>query len=165
MEDKLLKKYRFVTQFMLIFSIMVLSILIPGSFMEKSAKEYSTFFAMAPHGISFASLWQMLAAAFGVTLIQNIIFETKVFQKMMTLYKTILMLACILILIIIFVLLFGWFPVDMAMGWISFIATFALCFIVSAAVMVTKTRRESQTYDRLLTEYKEKKEEEGKKNE
>lgn len=165
MEDKLLKKYRLVTQVMIIFSIMVLSILIPGSFMQKSAWEYSTFFALAPDGISFASLWQMFAAAFGITLIQNIIFETKVFQKMMTLYKTILMLACILILIIAFVVLFGWFPVDMPMGWISFISTFALCFVISTVVMVTKTRRESQTYDRLLNEYKEKREEEGKRNE
>lgn len=163
MEDKLLKKYRFVTQVMIIFSIMVISVMVPGCFLDETAREYSTFYALAPDGVSFASLWQMLGASFGITLIQNIIFETRRFQKMMMLYKTILLLACILVLIITFVFLFRWFPIDMPMGWISFISTFALCFLISTVVMVSKTRRESQTYDRLLNEYKEKKEEGGNK--
>ena len=165
MEDKLLKKYRFATQVMIIFSIMVISVMIPGCFLDKTAREYSSFFSLAPDGVSFASLWQMFCAAFGITFIQSVIFETRRFQKMMTLYKTILMLACILVLIIIFIFLFEWFPITMAMGWISFISTFALCFIISTVIMVTKTRRESQTYDRLLNEYKEKKEEGGPRNE
>lgn len=158
MEDKLLKKYRFLAHTMFVFSIMVLSILIPGSVMGETAKSYSSFFALAPQGISYASLWQMLGASTAISFLETVIFESRLFERMMTLYKTILMVALIIVVIIIFVVLFGWFPLDMPSAWISFIASFLVCFGVSTLVMVTKTKRESKEFERLLGEYKEKRE-------
>lgn len=161
MEDKLLRRYRFLVQVAIIFAIMVLAILIPGSFMDESPREYSSFFSLAPNGISYQSLWQMLGASVAITTLQTIIFDSKLFKNLMTLYKTIIMLASTILIIIVFVIAFDWFPIDMPSAWFSFIGMFVVCFVVSTLVMVSKTKRESQTYDRLLNEYKERRGEES----
>lgn len=166
MKDKLIYIYKYISQVLIVFAVTVLFITIIGIFFGEDVKEYSTMYGLGNEGISFNTILQVLLSSIVVSLINRIFFSEKFFANMMTLWKTILMITCILATIVIFVICFEWFPINMPEAWIGFFVSFGGFFLVSTAIAVTKTSIEAKKYDELLENYKKRhKEEENNKNE
>ncbi|WP_395019007.1 hypothetical protein [Robinsoniella peoriensis] len=85
--------------------------------------------------------------------------SAKIFQNVMMLWRTVIMVVLSVLVILIFVICFGWFPLDFWPAWVGFFISFGLCFLGSTILMVIKTKLEQKKYDRLLKVYKEKKKE------
>lgn len=64
------------------------------------------------------------------------------------------MLSAVVVVIVIFTVLFGWFPVDMWESWAAFFLTFGLCFAGSLTVMHLKEKAENRKMEEALRRIK-----------
>lgn len=154
MKDKLLDIYKFMAQVLIIFSVTLLFITFNGIFLGEAAKEYSSMFSLGNKGIAFDTILQVLLSSIVVSLINHVFFSEKIFKNMMALWKSILMIISIIVAIVIFIICFEWFQINLIEAWIGFFISFGGFFLVSTGIMVTKTKREAKKYDELLESYK-----------
>lgn len=154
MKDRVLALYKFITQVLIIFSIMILFITLTGIVVGESAKEYSTMFSLGNKGIGYDTILQGLLSSVAITSISKVFLSEKIFKNMMTLWKRILMIISIIIIIVVFIICFKWFPVNLVEAWIGFFISFGGFFFLSTIIMLTKTKREAKKYYELLETYK-----------
>jgi len=57
----------------------------------------------------------------------------------------------------VFAVIFNWFPTDNLQTWIGFIICTIICYILSVCLTFLKFKLEGKKYDKLLTNYKERK--------
>lgn len=53
-------------------------------------------------------------------------------------------------MIIVLVMVFGWFPVDEWLPWIMFFVSFGVCFVISLTVTVCRERMENRRMEEAL---------------
>ncbi len=146
--------YNFATRVLVIFSIMVLFEMIVGIFYGDEAMLGSTMFQMGNKGIAYETIIQYLLSAIITISLNTIFFSDKIFKNMMAIWRLTIMLLCQMIIIIGFILVFNWFPVDSFIAWFVFLLSFAGSVIISLVVMALKSRSDSRKYDNLLMDYK-----------
>lgn len=71
------------------------------------------------------------------------------------LYRICLMLLCSVLVIVLFIILFKWFPVQMWQAWVMFVLCFAICFGASVWIMSVKNRMENEKLEENLEYLKE----------
>lgn len=112
------------------------------------AKDFSTMFSLAGKGVSVATSMQFLLAVTAV-IIMRMVFMTDMLIKDMALPARITaMFASVFALMIVFILIFGWFPSNDPLAWILF----AVCFTVSCAVSVMISTAAERQENRRLEE-------------
>jgi len=153
-ENNITFKYGFINQILIIFSTGILFLTIIGGLIGDSAKRASTMFSLGSEGLSFSVILQFLAVAVMIATLKEIIYSEKLLKNMMTLWRTVIFLFSIIVIIIGFVLMFGWFPVNSVEGWIGFLISFGICFLISTLSMVIKTKLESRKYEESFEKYK-----------
>ncbi|WP_394922564.1 hypothetical protein [uncultured Robinsoniella sp.] len=157
MSDKILSKYKFAARVMIIFSVEILFIAIIGSLFGDDAMEISNLYQLGGKGIANITVLQLFLCSIAVNLVQSFSMNSKLFENVMMLWRTVIMVVLIVLVILIFVICFRWFPLDFWPAWIGFFTSFGICFIISTILMVIKTKLEEKKYDRLLKNYKERK--------
>lgn len=146
--------FKIISQAAIIFSFMILFIIIIGNVFGDSVKEFSTMFQLGSSGVASSTVLQVVVSSLIISCLKAFLFSEKYFGNMMVLWRSVILILSIFIMIICFVIIFGWFPMDNVSAWISFILSFGVCTGVSTIIMVIKTKSESEKYDRLLTDYK-----------
>lgn len=160
MNEKIPSRYQFAAQIMIIFAIEVLFVAITGKIFGNEAGIVSSMYQLGDKGIADSTIFQLLLCSFIITCITTFLSSSKFFKNMMVVWKTVLVLALVLIVIVLFIACFKWFPLDYWQGWVGFLLSFGVCFIGSTILMIIKTKTEEKKYDELLTQYKNKKEKE-----
>lgn len=156
MRERILSKYNFISQVLVIFSITILFISIQGKIWGDEAIEYSSLFQLGSKGIAFSTIVQLLTSSIIIASLRTFFFSDKYLKNMMVLWRTVLMLLSVVLVIVGYVFLFGWFPFNYMPAWIGFFLSFGGCFAISTILMVVKTNLEGKKYDKLLKEYKNK---------
>ena len=154
MEHKIAFKSGFINQVLIIFSTGILFLTIVGGLIGDSAKRSSTMFSLGNEGLSFSVILQFLVVAVLITALKEIIYSDKILKNLMALWRTVIFLFSIIVIIIGFIIVFGWFPVNNAEGWIGFFVSFGVCFVISTVVMVIRTKWESRKYEESFEKYK-----------
>lgn len=165
MKDKVLVLYKIISQILIIFSVTLLFIAFIGVVVGEYAKEYSSMFSLGNKGISFDIIFQILLSSIVVSLINQVFYSNKLLKNMMTLWKRVLMIISIIAAIVVFIICFKWFPINLVEAWIGFFVSFGGFFMVSTVIMITKTKREAKKYEELLENYKKKRSKEEDNNE
>ncbi|WP_343210479.1 hypothetical protein [Anaerolentibacter hominis] len=158
MKEHWLSKYHFLGQIMITFSVTVLLLTLIGLFTGEEVKEISSLFQMGGKGIAFSTIFQILGSSVVIASLKVFFFSSRFFQNKMLLWKCTWMVICSIAVIVVFIILFDWFPIHFWQAWVGFFLSFFICFGVSTVIVMTKNRLEGKRYDRLLQEYKEKKE-------
>ncbi|MDF2952043.1 MAG: hypothetical protein K0S18_1626 [Anaerocolumna sp.] len=153
-----LSKFNFLTEVLTIFSVTILFISIVGFICGEDAKQYSSLFQLGGEGIANKTVFQLLASSFIIAALKVFFFSDMVLKNKLVLWRTIWMLCAVVVVIICFVLIFKWFPINNLPAWIGFFLSFVGFFTVSTILMILKTKLEGKKYDRLLQEYKNKQE-------
>lgn len=156
MKKVIFSVYKFCTHTFIIFSVTILTISLLALVVGESAKELSTLFALGSKGLAFSTIAQLFGMSLIITILNEFILESKWLEKTMALWRIIIMLTAIVITVICFILMFGWFPIDNVYAWIGFALSFGSGFGISTAVMTIKTKMENQKYERSFLEYKQK---------
>lgn len=156
-KNKIRGFFNFATQMLTIFAVSILILAISSYLFGEEAQKISSIYSFGGNGLSIDTIFQFFLASFTLTLLSSVFFSDILFKKMRMLWRTILMLISTVGVIVLFIIVFKWFPVDSIEPWIGFIISFGLCFGISCAVIIIKTKLESSKFDRMLSEFKSRK--------
>lgn len=145
----------YLAQVFMIFGITLFMITIIGAAVGEEAKEVSTMFRLGSRGIPTETVFQYFLTSICITALRFFFFTDVLVKKMSVAGRTVSMLAAVIFLIGAFSCIFGWFPVREPEGWIAFLFSFGVCFVVSASVSVRKEKAENRRLESGLRNLKE----------
>lgn len=122
--------FDFIGQIFIIYGFSIICLIIFVYLFGEDAKEYATIFELGSEGISLATLLQFLLNAVMINGFRQLFMGATIIKNMSLVLRTLCMFTSIIIMMILFVWLFGWFPVNDWLPWVSF----AICFIISSLV-------------------------------
>ena len=146
--------FEYIAQFFTTYGIMVVIFIVINLFIGDNARSVSTLFAIGSDGLSSAMLLELLLLAFIITAAQNIFLSDILIKDMALIVRNILFFLTIMIAITVFVIIFGWFPINEVGAWIGFIISFAVCTAVSAVFMRLEERAENKKMQEALNRLK-----------
>ena len=146
--------FEYIAQLFTTYGIMVVIFIVINLFIGDNARNVSTLFALGSDGLSAAMLLELLLLAFIITAAQNIFLSDILIKDMALIVRNILFFLTIMIAITVFVIIFGWFPINEVGAWIGFIISFAVCTAVSAVFMRLEERAENKKMQEALNRLK-----------
>ncbi|MDE6202427.1 MAG: hypothetical protein K2O16_11845 [Lachnospiraceae bacterium] len=143
-----------------VFGIFGFSIIILNIFCRmfgEEAREISSIFSMGKEGLSLAVMVQFFSTAVWIVFMR-VLFFTDVFIKNMRIaVRSVMMVASILIMMVAYILIFDWFPVDNWLPWVMFFGCFGICFVISLSLSILRERIENQKMEDALNRLKQQK--------
>jgi hypothetical protein len=153
MENRKPSNYNFITQVLLLFAFDVLFLMINAKIFGEGAQTISNLYQFGSKGLSIDTLLQFLLSSVVIIFFKSLFMSERYFKNVMMLWRTIFMLFCILSSVIVFIIVFRWFPLDNVSAWTGFILCFVIGFFGSTLFMIIKTKRANKKYDELLSNY------------
>lgn len=120
--------FDFVGQTLMIFGFSIISIMIFVYIFGKDAKGYSTIFLLGNEGLSLSTLAQFLLTSTMINLFRQLFLGGQIIKNMSIPIRTVCLFSSIVIMMVAFILLFDWFPVDDWLAWVLFV----ICFVLSS---------------------------------
>ncbi len=120
----------------------------------EQAREYSTIFSLGGEGLSVQTMLQFLLTSSIIVTLRFVFFTDGLIKKVPIAIRTIGMFGSIIVMLALFVYLFGWFPVNMWQAWAMFFICFGVCAGVSVAVSVLKEKMENKKMEEALQRLK-----------
>ena len=146
--------YDYAAQTLMIFGLMVVFLSVCSCFAGDEGRIHSTLFSLGAEGMSMASLAQMLGLATLTTLIRALFFSDRLFKNLSVLARSIGMVICCIAVIVVFVVVFGWFPASNTLAWLFFALSFGICFAISLWITLSKQKRENEAMAEALERLK-----------
>lgn len=146
--------FEYIAQLFTTYGIMVVIFIVINHFIGDEARRVSSLFTIGSAGLSSAMLLELLLLAFIITAAQNIFLSDILIKDMALIVRNILFFVTIMVAIAVFVIIFGWFPINEAGAWIGFIISFAVCTAVSAVFMRLEERAENKKMQEALNRLK-----------
>ena len=152
MEDKKTIFY-YIRQAFATYGIIVLAFIIMSIVIGEKTKGYAALFSMGSEGMSMPILLELLLLAVIITLAQVAFLTDTWIMNMSIVTRNILFFVSVLIVIVLMILAFDWFPVRDMNAWIGFIISYALSMIISALITRIKERAENSRMQEALDKY------------
>ena len=152
MEDKKTIFY-YIRQAFATYGIIVLAFIIMSIVIGEKTKGYAALFSMGSEGMSMPILLELLLLAVIITLAQVAFLTDTWIMNMSMVTRNILFFVSVLIVIVLMILAFDWFPVRDMNAWIGFIISYALSMIISALITRIKERAENSRMQEALDKY------------
>lgn len=141
-------------QIFLVFGITMMCMVVFCAAFGDSAKGYSTMFELGKEGVSISTMVQYFLLVVIIITLKFLFFTDAVIKKMSVALRTALMFTFVIIALVAFVLMFGWFPANEWLAWVMC----AVCFIISAGlstfISVLKEKSETQKMQQALERIK-----------
>lgn len=120
----------------------------------EEAREYSTIFSLGGEGLSVQTMLQFLLTSSIIVTLRFVFFTDGLIKKVSIAIRTIGMFGSIIVMMALFVYLFGWFPVNMWQAWAMFFICFGVCAGVSVAVSALNEKLENKKMEEALQRLK-----------
>lgn len=154
MDNKNKKNFNFISQVLILFAVTVLLLTIIASLFGEEAKSISDMYQFGSKGLAISTLLQFFLCSVMIISFKSLFFSEKIIRSMMMLWRTVLLLLSIFISMIIFIVVFHWFPIGNPYALIGFFVCFGGGFILCASFMIIKTKLDNKRYSKLLSLYK-----------
>lgn len=138
------------------FGFMMILMMIFTFLFGEETSTLSSMFRLGGSGIALETMCQYLGLAVLITGIRFAFFSERAAKYMSEIYRICLMLCCAVLVIVLFIIIFKWFPVYMWEAWAMFVLCFALCFGISVWIMSIKNRMENRKLEENLEYLKDK---------
>ena len=132
--------YDYISQVFVIFGATVLILNMFCLLFGKDAKELSTLFSLGDQGLSVATMLQFLAMSVFITIWRFLFFTDKVIKDLSLALRTAGMFTAVVLTIIVFVLLFSWFPLGDWKAWLGFAVSFVISVAISLGLSTLKEK-------------------------
>lgn len=146
--------FSYVAQIFLIYGFTILTLNIFCLLFGEGAKEFSTIFALGSSGLSLATMIQFFALSVCITTFRFMLFSDGLIRKVPVAVRTVIMFALVILLMIFFIYLFDWFPINMWQPWVMFFLCFGISAAVSTLLSVWKEKLENQIMEEALSRLK-----------
>lgn len=146
--------FSYLAQIFLIYGFTVLTLNIFCVFFGESAKEFSTIFALGSQGLSAATMFQFFALSVLIATLRFVIFSDGLIRRVSIVVRTIAMFTMVILIMVAFIYLFGWFPIHMWQPWVMFFLCFGISAAVSTLLSMWKEKLENQVMEDALERLK-----------
>ena len=147
--------FDYISQVFVIFGATVLILNMFCLLFGKDAKELSTLFSLGNQGLSVATMLQFLAMSVFITIWRFLFFTDKVIKDLSLALRTAGMFTAVVLTIIVFVLLFSWFPLGDWKAWLGFAVSFVISVAISLGLSTLKEKTEEEKMAKALDRLKE----------
>ncbi|MCR5509647.1 MAG: hypothetical protein K6F54_01635 [Lachnospiraceae bacterium] len=130
-----------------------MAFIIMGIVIGEKTKGYADLFSMGNAGMSMPILLELLLLAVVITLAQVAFLTDTWIMNMPMVLRNVLFFVSVLIVIILMIVAFNWFPVRDVTAWIGFIISYALSMFISAFITRLKERAENSKMQEALDKY------------
>ncbi len=145
--------FNYISQILATYGMIVLIFIIFSTVIGESAKGYSTLFAMGKEGLSTSILCELLLLAVMITLAQIVFLTDRWIVNMSMMIRNVLLFVSVMIVMIIMIIAFKWFPLDDMTAWMGFIISYVISIIISAMVTRLRERTENSKMQEALDKY------------
>lgn len=153
--DKKFSILEFCSQVFTIYGITIVLLNIFCILFGTSAQEFSTIFSMGNQGLGVATSFQFLLAVLAITILRFIFMTDILIIKMPTAARIAAMFAGTFVIILVFIIVFDWFPADLPMAWIMFLICFVVCCTAGTMISLIAEKQENRKLEEALKRYKE----------
>lgn len=147
--------FDFLEKVFLTYGVSVVIFVVITYFTGADANEISTLFVLGAEGIALSTLTQLLAMSVIIVATRYLFFTDRVIQNMSILKRTIGMLGVIIVFMVIFIKLFGWFAWNRLDAWIGFVVSFGVCVLFSTVFAIIREKYENRKMSKALEKLKE----------
>lgn len=120
----------------------------------EDGKEISSFFSFGKEGLAIETILQFFLFSIGIVVLCRLFFTDGLIRKMPMIIRRVGIFIAVFILLIIFSLLFRWFPMDNIIAWIMCILMFVICATLSTIHYVVKEKEENKKMEEALQKLK-----------
>jgi len=156
MEEKKTVFY-YIRQAAATYGIIVLIFVILNLIIGERTEGYSTLFSMGGEGISLPILCELFLLSVMITLAQVVFLTDRWIINMTMMIRYVLFFVIVLIVMVIMIFAFKWFPegdtIARIGSWIGFIISYAISMIISVLVTKLKERAENSKMQEALDNY------------
>ena len=153
--DKKTTVFDFAGQSLIIFGFSVIFLMIFTYFFGDSGFGYSSIFALTSEGLTLSTLLQFLLTSTIISFLRQLFFKDVMIKRMSMPLRTVGMFVSVVLVIVLFVWLFDWFPVNDWLPWVLFV----ICFIISSLggflVSMLKEKTENKKMQEALEKMQE----------
>lgn len=146
--------FDYLEQVFIIFGITLVVLNVFCLLFGEAAKEFSTMFSLGSKGLSVFTMAQFLLVSAIVVALRFLFFTDVIIKNMPVIRRTMCMVIIVLIIISVFISVFGWFPIDMWQPWAMFFLCFSICFFLSTMVTGMKEKAENRKMEEALNRIK-----------
>lgn len=135
------------------YGFIVLAFIIMGIVIGEKTKGYADLFSMGNAGMSMPILLELLLLAVVITLAQVAFLTDTWIMNMSMVLRNVLFFVSVLIVIVLMIVAFNWFPIGDVTAWVGFIISYALSMFISALITRLKERAENSKMQEALDKY------------
>lgn len=153
MEDKK-TIFSYISQVFATYGVILFIFIILGITIGDSVREHSSLFELGNQGYSISTLLQLFIFAVIVSVSQIAFLTDKWINKLSFFYRNVLFFGSITVFVIMFAILFHWFPIDDIGAWTGFILSFAICTTIGVIITRLKEQAENRKMEQALDKFK-----------
>lgn len=142
--------FDFVGQIFMIFGFSISSLMIFVYIFGQDAKGYSTIFLLGKEGLSLSTLAQFLLTSTMINLFRQLFLGGQIIKNMSIPIRTVCLFSSIVIMMVAFILLFDWFPVDDWLAWVLFVISFGVSSVGGFVVSYLKEKGTNKRMEEAL---------------
>ena len=146
--------FDYISKVFTVFGVVILINVVIGLLVGADASEMSTLFTLGSEGLAMATIIQLFTMSVVVIIWQTIFLTDKVIKNMSIAVRIVMMFVSVTCSVVVFVILFGWFPVKDIKAWIGFFVSFAICSVMGVWFSRMKEKAENKKMDEALEKYK-----------
>ena len=126
----------------------------------EGAKMYSSMFSLGSGGLSIATTAQFFLISGIIAALRYLFFSDRILKKLSLGLRIVLTYLSVFLAIVVFVVLFGWFPIGQWQPWVGFLLCFGFSVVISTLVAIRREKSENARMESALKRYKEEKDHE-----
>jgi len=126
----------------------------------EGAKRYSSMFSLGSGGLSIATTAQFFLISVIIAALRYLFFSDRILKKLTLGLRIVLTYLSVFLVIVVFVVLFGWFPIGEWQPWVGFLLCFGFSVIISTFAAIRREKSENARMESALKRYKEEKDRE-----
>ena len=117
--------------------------------------DHSTMFSLGSEGISAATAFQFFGAIILIVTLRFIFMTDIVIKELTLTARMVMFFIGAFAVTVVFIFIFGWFPVDNPLAWIMFIVSITIKSVVSTIVSSAAEKQENKQLEEALRKIKE----------
>ncbi|NLL91721.1 MAG: hypothetical protein GX222_04795 [Ruminococcaceae bacterium] len=148
--------FNYISEVFAVYGIIVTIYVLLSLFIGDYVGEYSSMFRLGNKGLSNATLLQLLLLATIIIAVRNVFLTDRWIKRMSIILRNILFFITIIVVMIIMIVSFDWFPVNDWQAWVGFLISYTVSMGVSVLVSRLKERAENDKLQVALDKYNKK---------
>lgn len=148
--DKKTTIFDLVGQIFIIFGFSIIFLIIFAYFFGDSGFGYSSIFALGTEGLTLSTLLQFLLTSTIIALLRQLFFMDGVIKNMSIPARTVGLFTSVIVMIVLFVWMFDWFPVNDWLPWVLFLICFAISSLGGYLISMLKEKATNKKMQEAL---------------